>query len=100
MVRLRVLCEHLFIHLHTQLINMIKIIILVKDISLNEDGTFNLFVKIVVNDGCTQLEHTFENIPFISSQDELETTLSNLSKIKLDADLGFNLSNQDIFILY
>lgn len=79
---------------------MIKIIILVKDISLNLNGTFNLDVKIVVNDGITQLDYQFKDIVFISSQIELEETLGQLAKVKLEEDLGFQLNNEDIFILY
>lgn len=79
---------------------MTKIIILVKDISLNSNGTFNLDVKIVVNDGITQLDYQFKDMVFISSQTELEETLGQLAKIKLEEDLGFKLNNEDIFILY
>ena len=79
---------------------MTKIIILVKDISLNSNGTFNLDVKIVVNDGITQLDYQFKDMVFISSQTELEETLGQLAKIKSEEDLGFKLNNEDIFILY
>ena len=50
MVQLPLYKDNLFIHLHIPHSNMTKIIILVKDISLNSNGTFNLDVKIVVND--------------------------------------------------
>lgn len=79
---------------------MTKIIILVKDIFLNSNRTFNLDVKIVVNDGLTQLDYEFKDIVFISSQIELEETLGQLAKVKLEEDLGFQLNNEDIFILY
>ncbi len=85
---------------HIQHSNMVKIIILVKDISLNENGTFNLEVKIVVNDGITQFDHLFKEIEFISSQSELEEVMGNLAKEKLEKDLGFQLKNEDIVILY
>jgi len=79
---------------------MIKIIVLIKDISLNPKGTCDIDVKIIVNDGVTQLEETLENIDFISNQEELENVVSNQCQIKLEEDLGFSLKQEDIFVLY
>lgn len=79
---------------------MIKIIILIKDISLNSKGTCDIDVKIIVNDGITQLEQTLEDIEFISNQEELEHVVSTRCQSKLENDLGFSLKQEDIFVLY
>lgn len=79
---------------------MIKIIILIKDISLNSNGTCDIDVKIIVNDGITEMEQSLENIKFISNQEELENAVSAQCQVKLEQDLGFSLKQEDIFVLY